>query len=177
VARFNYVRALTVDDIHGRLYIAPGYAGDRIRYIDFATGLIHTYAGGGTAPYPGYGDGGSATSANLKYPSGLAVTSEGNLFFRDDNTGAIRMVDYATGIISTVVPVLDPNCTSPSGKISSIAASSSGSSLAADSADNVYFSTIRCGVTGRQIMRRSPSGGIDAIAGGGTGLGTGILAA
>jgi sugar lactone lactonase YvrE len=180
-ARFGHViRALTVDNVHGRLYVAPGFGGDRIRYIDLATGLVHLYAGGGTAPGPGYGDGGPATSANLKDASGLAVTSEGNLFLTDSNTFAMRMVDFATGIISTVVPALpsDPCTGLTPTTILWLAQSDTGSILAADSADNVYFSAVLCvaSVAQNRIFRRSPAGRIDVIAGGGTSLGSEIPA-
>src|SRR5476649_2440872 len=44
-------------------------------------GIITTIAGNGTNGFSG--DGGAATNAALKYPSGVAVDSHGNLFIAD----------------------------------------------------------------------------------------------
>jgi sugar lactone lactonase YvrE len=62
------------------------------------TGPIGTYAGTGSAGYSG--DGGTATSAMLDGPAGLAVDSNGNLFIADTNNSRIRKV--SGGIMTTV---------------------------------------------------------------------------
>jgi len=83
-------------DSAGNVYIADT-ANSRVRKID-ATGAISTVAGIGT---PGYsGDGGSATSAKLQYPTGLAFYSAGNLYIGDTYNHRVRKVN-AAGIIST----------------------------------------------------------------------------
>jgi sugar lactone lactonase YvrE len=65
-----------VVDAAGALYIADNY-NHRIRKIA-TNGIITTVAGNGS---PGYsGDGGSATSAQLAYPTGVAVDAAGNLY-------------------------------------------------------------------------------------------------
>jgi hypothetical protein len=61
---------------------------------------ISTVAGNGTAGYSG--DGGSATSAQLDGPSGLAVDLSGDLFIADTANNCIREVVQATGNIITV---------------------------------------------------------------------------
>ena len=88
-----------VTDSSGDLFIAdPGY--DLIREVNLATGVITTVAGNGT---PGYsGDGGPATTASLDDPWAIAVDSAGHLFIADEDNQRIRMVDLATGIITTV---------------------------------------------------------------------------
>jgi sugar lactone lactonase YvrE len=69
----------------------------RVRMI--ASGVINTIAGNGV---PGFsGDGGSATSAQLNQPAGLAVDSAGNLYIADSNNAVIRKVTPG-GTISTV---------------------------------------------------------------------------
>jgi hypothetical protein len=82
----------------GNLYISEG-AGNRIRRVDLATGIITTLAGTGAAGSGG--DGGPATAAQLNLPGGLAVGS-GNLYISDVNNHRVRRVDLATGTITTV---------------------------------------------------------------------------
>ena len=59
---------------------------------------IETIAGGGTI----LGDGGPATSANLKVFGQLAIDSYGNIIIAANNDARIRKVDAATGIITTI---------------------------------------------------------------------------
>lgn len=62
---------------------------------------ITTYAGNGTAGYPGAG--GPATNAILSDPLRLAVDTSGNLFILDDGTHThIRRADGQTGMITNV---------------------------------------------------------------------------
>ena len=87
-----------------------------------SSGLITTVAGNGT---PGSGgDGGPATSAQLKGIMGIAADSAGNLFIADELTNTIRKV-------------------SPDGVISTAVGTSAGlhnpSDVAADAAGNLYI--------------------------------------
>ena len=86
-------------DSSGNIYIADTQ-NQRIRKVDAATGIIQTVAGTGSAGYNG--DGGPATSAQLKAPSGVAIDSSGNIYIADTQNFRIRKVDAATGIIQTV---------------------------------------------------------------------------
>jgi NHL repeat len=61
---------------------------------------ITTFAGAGTSPYPG--DNGPATSAQLKFPTGLAFDAVGNLYIADADGFRIRKVNAATGVITTI---------------------------------------------------------------------------
>ena len=94
-------------DTEGNLYINDGIAGsnylnnlsnNRIRKVDTA-GIITTIAGNGSAGFSGDGD--AAISAELNYPSGIAIDSDGNLFIADHDNNRIRMVDV-DGTIATV---------------------------------------------------------------------------
>lgn len=81
-------------DVAGNLYFADA-GNQRIRRIDYASGIISTIAGNGTAGYSG--DGGSATSATLSAPTGLAVDSQGQVYILANTpsagpTQAIRKV-------------------------------------------------------------------------------------
>jgi len=83
----------------GNLYIA-GFDTHRVRKVDAATGIISTVAGRGTAGSTG--DGGLATSAELKKPVSIAVDNAGDLYIADMANGTIREVDAATGVIHAI---------------------------------------------------------------------------
>ncbi len=83
-------------DAAGNLFIAD-YSNNRIRKVT-RDGVISTVAGNGIRGFSG--DGGPATSAQLSYPSGVAVDTAGNLFIADYSNNRIRKVTPA-GMIST----------------------------------------------------------------------------
>ncbi|XGV87867.1 MAG: DUF4347 domain-containing protein [Limnothrix sp. BL-A-16] len=85
-------------DNSGNLYIADR-GNNRIQKVD-TSGSISTFAGTGTTGFSG--DNGAATSAQLRYPNGVAVDSDGNLYIADRNNHRIRKVDAITGSISTI---------------------------------------------------------------------------
>ena len=100
-AEFCSANNLALDGA-GNLYIDDGCY-NTIRKVDAATGIITTVAGEYNNGNPGYsGDGGSATSALLNSPLGLALDAAGNMYIADTNNNRIRKVNAATGIISTV---------------------------------------------------------------------------
>ena len=83
-------RGIKVDN-YGNLYIAD-YGNNRIRMVN-ANHIIQTIAGSGT---PGFsGDGGSALSANMNGPSGIAIDASFNLYITDANNFRIRKVNIA----------------------------------------------------------------------------------
>ena len=84
-------------DASGNLFIADN-GNNRIRKVT-AAGIITTVTGSGSAGYSG--DGGSAASAELDLPWGVAVDASGNLFIADYGNSRIRKVTVA-GIITTV---------------------------------------------------------------------------
>jgi hypothetical protein len=84
-------------DEAGNVYIAEAGNG-RVRVVD-PSGIIETVAGGGRRGV--VGDGGPATGADLKWPRGVAVDAEGNLYIADAGFARVRKVDPA-GIITTV---------------------------------------------------------------------------
>jgi sugar lactone lactonase YvrE len=86
-------------DSAGNLYIADT-GNHQVRVVSAATGVITTIAG---TPESGYaGDKGPATKALLGCPQGLAVDAKGDVYIADTCNDAIRKVDAATKIISTV---------------------------------------------------------------------------
>jgi hypothetical protein len=64
-------------DLAGDLYFTDT-ANQRVRRIDFTTGIIHTIAGTGTAGYNG--DAGPSVSAALSSPTGVGVDSQGQVY-------------------------------------------------------------------------------------------------
>jgi trimeric autotransporter adhesin len=112
----------------------------RIRRVS-PDGIITTVAGGGSARW---GDGGPATSAEIRFPYGVAVDGAGNLFFTISGVGVegdirgperVRKVS-PSGIITTVA---GGGTAFPVDGGPAITASLSGpTGLAADSAGNVY---------------------------------------
>jgi sugar lactone lactonase YvrE len=67
---------------------------------DSGSGTITTFAGNAKIGYSG--DGGSAISAELWAPSGVAVDASGNLYIADIADNVVRKVTASTGIITTV---------------------------------------------------------------------------
>lgn len=120
-----------------------------------------------------FGDGGPATSAELNFPSGVAVDSLGNLYIADTNNLRIRKVD-ASGIITTVAGN-GSACNSGPGDtpIDNVPATESGvcpTGVAVDTVGNLYIADNASG----RIRKVDTSGIITTIAGGGTnGLGDG----
>ncbi len=78
------------------LWIADTY-NHKIKRLDLATRRVDTVAGAGS---PGYQDG-PADQARFNEPSGLA-RADGRLFVADTNNHRIRVVDLATGAVSTL---------------------------------------------------------------------------
>ena len=86
-------------DSRGNLYIAER-DNHVIRKIDGATGVMSTLAGTGV---PGFsGDGGRASSAQLRQPHSIAVGPDGQLLVCDVGNHRIRAVDLSTEIIETI---------------------------------------------------------------------------
>jgi uncharacterized protein (TIGR03437 family) len=95
-AYLSYPTGIAVDSA-GIIYIADTY-NHVIRKVA-TDGKITTFAGDNVAGSKG--DGGKATEARLRYPTGLALDSAGNLYIADSNNHRIRKITTA-GIISTV---------------------------------------------------------------------------
>ncbi len=84
-------------DAAGNLYIADN-GNNRIRRVG-TDGKISTVAGTGTAGNSG--DGGPATSAQLRQPSGVALDTSGDIFIADYGNSRIREIT-PDGIIHTI---------------------------------------------------------------------------
>jgi sugar lactone lactonase YvrE len=97
-AQLNYPTDVAVDAA-GDFFIAD-YQNQCVREVNAQSGIVTTVAGDGVAGYSG--DGGSATSAELNYPSGIALSLTVDIFIADYTNNRIRRVDARSGLITTV---------------------------------------------------------------------------
>ncbi len=91
-------RAVHVDS-RGNVFICER-EGNSIRRVDARTREVTTIAGTGKKGYTG--DGGPALNATFNGPKEIDVDAAGNVFVVDTENQAIRKIDAATGMISTV---------------------------------------------------------------------------
>ena len=153
-ARLNYPNGVAVDGA-GNLYIADS-DNHRIRRTD-ASGTITTIAGTGERGFNG--DGVTAASAQLSYPTGMAVDGAGNLVFADAGNNRIRRID-ASGTITTLAGTGEGDFSGDAGP--AVAAKLNGPrDVAIDSAGNFVFADYG----NNRIRRIDPSGAITTIAG------------
>lgn len=94
----NSPGGIAVDD-RGDLYVTDN-GHHRILRRDGRSGKVTVVAGTGA---PGYsGDGGPATEANLHFPTGLALSPSGHVFFTDMLNNAVRVIT-PEGTLYTVI--------------------------------------------------------------------------
>lgn len=86
-------------DPQGNMVVCMGRQ-HRIRRMDARTGVITLVAGNGAGGYSG--DGGPALDAVINQPYGLAIDTNGDIYFAQRFDPAVRKIDSLTGIISTV---------------------------------------------------------------------------
>ncbi len=93
-------------DAQNNLYISDG-RNHTVRRVDWDTGIISTIVGTGEVGYSG--DGGPATQATLNQLYSLTVdTNNGDIYIIDRLNAALRKVEAATGIITTLAGTGEP---------------------------------------------------------------------
>ena len=80
--------------------------GHTLRRVDAATGVITTVAGTGAEGYSG--DGGQASQATVNQIYSICVDANGDIYIVDRLNAAVRKIDAATGIITTVAGTGEP---------------------------------------------------------------------
>ncbi len=152
-----------ISDVHGIAVDSSGvvYISDtgnsRIRKID-SKGIITTFAGNGT---PGFaGDGAAASKAELWFPAGLALDSAGNLYVADYGNSTVRKI-ASGGNISTIAGTGVWGMAGDGGAANK-ATLASPTSLAVDSAGNVYIGD----VGSNSIRKVTTDGNIRTVASG-----------
>ena len=96
-ASFLGSRAVCIDH-QGNTYIAER-EGNGVRKVD-ANGIMSTVAGTGARGYTG--DGGPAINADWGAPKAIRCDAQDNLIVVDTENHAIRKIDTATGIVTTI---------------------------------------------------------------------------
>lgn len=161
-ARLNNPAGLALDS-SGNLFFADT-SNSVVRKIT-SSGTISTVAGTGTAGFGG--DGGSAVSAKLDGPVGVAISTSGTLYISDVNNSRIRKV--TGGVISTIAGNGTLGFSGDGGTATSASFHYPGG-LAVDASGNLFFAD----VLNSRIRKVTPGGVISTFAGGGlAGLGDG----
>ena len=156
-AELNGPSGVAVDGA-GNLFIAD-YSNNRVRKVT-PSGTISTVAGNGTRGFSG--DGGPATSAELDFPSGVAVDGAGNLFVGDQWNNRIRKVTPA-GAISTVAGNGTAGFSGDGGPATSAELFRPGGG-AVDGAGDLYIADM----DNYRIRKVTPAGTISTVAGNGS---------
>ena len=124
-------------DASGNLYIADR-ENNRIRKVRAATGLISTFASGGTIYDSISGiDGIAATSAGIGWPESVALDTSGNLYFGTMNK--VYKVDAGTGLIYTVAGSATKWGYNGDGIPATSAELNDAAGIALDSSGNIYI--------------------------------------
>jgi trimeric autotransporter adhesin len=143
LAVMNVPFGLAVDRTNGNIFIVDN-GNNNVRTVQ--GGIMSTYAGAGTCspPTANCGDGGPASAASFNHPQALTLGPNGNILIADVDDNRIRMVDNATGIVTTVAgtgnqcPVSTNAC--GDGGAATQASLTFPSGVAVDSAGDIFIS-------------------------------------
>ena len=131
-AQLSAPTGVHVDRI-GNVYVADAN-NNRVRRIS-PGGVITTVAGTGTAGAAG--DGGPATSAQLRQPWRIVTDRTGNLYIADRSNHRVRMVT-TDGVMRTIAGNGSSGATTGDGGLSTLAQLTQPASLAVDDSGNVF---------------------------------------
>ena len=144
-------------DRQGNVYITDRY-NNRVRKVS-PGGTITTFAGTGAYGSGSFGDGGPATSAQLRNPYGVAVDGQGNVYIADHDHFRVRKVS-PSGTITTFAGTGVQGFSGDGGRATA-AKLFSPFGLAVDEKGNVYIADR----DNNRVRKVSPSGTITTFAG------------
>lgn len=151
---------------NGEIYFCDRF--DGLIYRVNPDGKLSVVAGNGVVGFSG--DGGPAVNASLRYPAGLALDQDGNLFISDTTNYRVRRMS-PDGTITTVAGNGNRGSDGDGGQ--ALQASLVGPwGLAVDGAGGVYVADCDAG----RVRRFGRDGTISTFAGGGTSLENGVPA-
>ena len=154
-AELKYPESVIVDSA-GNLYIAD-LGNNRIRQVDFSTGIIKTIVGTGVNGFSG--DGGPATAAMIYQPTDLCFDKHRNLYITDCVNYRVRKID-PSGIISTYAGIGTSGSSGDNGPATN-AQFILINGIKADASNNLYIADWN----GGKIRKINASGLITTIAG------------
>lgn len=155
-ANLDHPTNLAVDG-SGNIFIAEE-GGNRVRMIN-TSGIISTYAGNGQDN--SFGDNGPATAAGVRDPTTLGFDTHGNLYIVSYDASTVRMVDKATGVITTVAGAGQAGYGGDNGPATSALLNHPGY-LAFNGSDDYYIADFQ-----NHRIRKVSAGTITTIAGNG----------
>jgi uncharacterized protein (TIGR03437 family) len=158
-ASLGAVGGVAVDNF-GNIFVANGQYGRVVR-VDGVSGVLTVIAGNGTHGFSG--DNGTATLAQLSFPSAVAVDSSGNVYIADGSGNRVRKV--SNGIISTVAGTGTQGY-SGDGASATAAQLYFPTGVAVDPSGALYIAD-----TDNNVIRKVVNGVITTIAGSGSQLG------
>jgi hypothetical protein len=153
---------IAIDPASGDIYISEN-TGEHIRKISHSTYLMSTVVdvagtksgldGDLTTCSTTPGATCSGTAGTVNGPRGLAVDKHGNLYIMDEGNFAIRLANFTTGQLTTIVntakvkAVAGGTCTTdatPGGVLASSASLGVAGAIAFDNQDNLYITDSTC---------------------------------
>lgn len=126
-------------DGSGNVFIAETYS-QRVRKVDPATGLISTYAGGGSATAMGI----TATMASMHQPRHLFINAAGDLLITDHFYDMTFQVDHSSGLIYSRLGCHSQGCGGDGGD-PTLAKMMLPDGSCEDAAGNTYLADRGCG--------------------------------
>lgn len=100
----NFPQSLAINRQNTELYFADAQ-NHIIGAIDLTNLSEYTFAGNGT---PGFtGDNGPATLAQLRYPSGVCVTNDGNVIIADSDNNVVRQISFNNEITYSSIQAIE----------------------------------------------------------------------
>jgi hypothetical protein len=157
-AFLNAAHGIAIDPASGDFYIAES-TGNRIRKISHSTYIMTLVVGTGSKGSVNgdlatcsttSGATCSGTPGSVSGPRGLAVDKHGNLYIADSTNSAVRLVNFSTGQLTTVVNLPFAKATTATCTTNATATTAGAAStglivdVAFDNADNLYVADATC---------------------------------